>query len=129
MVAETAKIARADVGADEFLSVISWVVLKHEIRPEDSGAIFLIMKAFPIVQHLRGHDNLVENLPVVLMLQGAFKAKVFVARHQIYQVAILVFRELPRFQNIINAWVGRAIVQVAHHDDFRRITFWSNGIN
>ena len=67
MVAETAEIARTDVGADEFLSVINRVVLKHEIHPEDSGAILLIMKAFPIVQHLRCHNNLVENLPVVFL--------------------------------------------------------------
>ena len=91
MVAETAEIARADVGADEFLSVISRVVLEHEIRPKDSCAIFLIMKAFPIVQHLRRHDNLVENLPIVLMLQGAFKTKAFVSGHEIYQISVLIF--------------------------------------
>ena len=78
VVAEAAEVARSDVGAEEFLAVIGLVVLQHEVGMEDTGASFLIMKAFPVIHHAFRYDNLIENLPVGLMLQGAFKAQAFV---------------------------------------------------
>ena len=45
MVAEAAEIARADVGAEEFLAVVGLVVLEHKVGMEDLGATLSIMKA------------------------------------------------------------------------------------
>ena len=75
MVAKAAEIAWADIGAKKLLSMIGLVILQHEIGMKDAGATLLVMKAFPIVHHGWGDDDLVEDLPVGLMLQGALKAQ------------------------------------------------------
>ena len=87
MVAETAEVARADVGAEEFLSVIGVVVLQHEVGMEDSCATLLVIKAFPIVHHAFGDNDLVEDLPIGLVLQGAFEAQAVVFPEQVDEAA------------------------------------------
>ena len=73
MVAETAEIARTNVSAEEFLAMVGFVVLQHKISMEDAGATFFIMKTFPIIHHGRRDNDLIEDLPIGLMLQGAFE--------------------------------------------------------
>ena len=73
MVAEAAEIAGTDISTEEFLAVVGLVVLQHEIGMEDAGATLLIMKPFPIIHHGRRDNDLIEDLPIGLMLQGAFE--------------------------------------------------------
>ena len=68
MVAEAAEIARADVGAEKLLAVVGLVVLQHEVGMKNACATLLVMKAFPIVHHSRCDDDLVEDLPIGLVL-------------------------------------------------------------
>ena len=75
MVTKSADIARAEVCAEKFLAMIGFIVLKQEIGMENSRATFLIMKPYPIVHQTFCNNNLVKNLPVGLMFQGAFKAQ------------------------------------------------------
>lgn len=89
MVAETAEIARTDVSAIEFLTMVGFIVLQHEVGMEDAGATFLVMKAFPIVHHRWRDDDLVKDLPVGLMLQGAFKAESDVLPEKVDKASIL----------------------------------------
>ena len=124
MVAETAEVARADVGAEEFLSVIGVVVLQHEVGMEDAGATLLVIKAFPIVHHGGGDDDLVEDLPIGLVLQGAFEAQAVVFPEQVDEAAFFHLGGMAGAQHVVDAGVGGTVVQVAHHDDLGMVAFW-----
>ena len=123
MVAEAAEIARADVGAEEFLSVIGLVVLQHEVGMEDSGTTLLIMKPLAIIHHAVRNDDLVEDLPVGLVLQSAFETEALVLPEQVDETTLLHLRRMPCMQHVVDTGVGGAVVQVAHHDDFRLVSF------
>ena len=68
VVAETAEIARTDVSSEQLLAMIGLVILQHEIGMKDASTPLLIVKTFPIIHHTIGDDDLVENLPVGLVL-------------------------------------------------------------
>lgn len=123
MVAEAAEIARADVGSEEFLAVVCLVVLEHEVGMEDAGATLLVMKTFPIGHHRWRDDDLVEDLPVGLMLQGAFKAEVVVFPEQVVKAAFFHLGGMAGAQHVVDAGVGGTVVQVAHHDDLGMVAF------
>ena len=89
MVAKATKIFWTDVSTIEFLAMVGFIVLQHEVGMEDAGATFLVMKAFPIVHHRWRDDDLVKDLPVGLMLQGAFKAQAFVFPEKVDKATIL----------------------------------------
>ena len=113
MVAEAAEVSWADVGAKEFLPVVGLIVLKQEVCVKNSCATFFIMKPFPIIHHSRCDDDLVKNLPVGLMFQGAFKAQAIVFAKQIDETAFLHFGGMACSQHVVNTRIGRTIVQVA----------------
>ena len=125
MIAETAEIAGTDVSSIEFLAMIGLIVLQHEVGMEYTGTTFFIMKSFPIVHHRWRDDDLVKNLPVGLMLQGAFKAQAIVLPEQVDKSTFFSLGRMPCPQHIVDARVSGTVVHVAHHDDFRLITFRS----
>ena len=125
MVAETTEITWTYVGAEQLFPMIGFVVLKHEIGMKDSRATILIMKPFPIVHHGWGHNNLIEYLPVSLMLQGAFKPQSLVLSEQIDEAAFLHLTRMACTQHIVDTRIGGTVVQVAHHDDFWMIALRS----
>ena len=83
MVAETSEVLWADIGAEEFLPVVGLIILKQEICVKNPCATFFIMKPFPIIYQAVGDDNLVEDLPVGLVFQGALKTKAVILSEQI----------------------------------------------
>ena len=91
MVTKSADVARAKIGAEKFLAMIGLVVLKQEIGMKNSRATFLIMKPYPIANQTFCNNNLVKNLPVGLMFQGAFKAQALRFPKQIDKATILHF--------------------------------------
>ena len=90
---------------------------------EDAGTTLLIMKTFPIVHHALGDDDLVKDLPVGLVLQGAFKTEAVVFAEQVEEAAGFHLRGMAGAQHVVDARVGGTVVQVAHHDDFRLVAF------
>ena len=123
MITEAAEIAGTDVSTKELLSMIGLVVLEHEVGMEDAGTTFLIMKTFPIVHHSRCDNNLVKDLPISLMLQGAFEAQTVVFTKQIDEAAFFQLTGMPCPKHVVDARVSGTVVQVAHHDDFRLVAF------
>ena len=89
MVAEAAEVSWPDIGTEEFLAMVGFIVLQHEVSMEDTGTTFFIMKPFPIVHHRWRDDDLVKDLPIGLMLQGAFKAESDVLPEKVDKATIL----------------------------------------
>ena len=123
VVAEAAEIARTDVSAKQLLSMIGLVILQHEIGMKDTGTTFLIMKTITI-KHAWRDDDLVENLPIRLMLQRAFETETIIFPEQVDETSVLHLAGMTRPQHVVYTRVSGTVVQVAHHDDFGRVTFW-----
>ena len=110
MVAEAAEVSWSDVSTEELLAMIGLVVFQHEVGMKDAGATFFIMKAFPIIYHRWRDDDLVENLPIRLMLQSAFEAQTYVFPKQIDEATFLQLTGMSRPQHVVDTWVSRTIV-------------------